>query len=112
MIELNEWQQLGGLPTVCFRLRKAQCRPTMSLQKRCRVPSGKAALEAYINRWTAQLIVKGRRADWGRGNYVASRGWTICLHPRALAPRYSDSGECPRVAVRLVGALTRAEGGR
>jgi hypothetical protein len=40
-----------------------------------------------------------RRADWGRENYIASRGWTIGLHPQALTPRYSDKGECPRVGV-------------
>jgi len=39
-------QQSGGKRTICFGVRQAQNGLTIWLQKRCRTPSGKTALEA------------------------------------------------------------------
>jgi len=72
-----------------------------------RVGSGMAGFELNLSKADARhaagqrlrqndgqpsLLQRRRKADWGRGNYIASRGWTICLHPQALTHLYSDKG--------------------
>ena len=41
----------------------------------------------------SSLLYRGRRLDWGSGYHITSRGWTICLHPKAITPLNSDPGE-------------------